>query len=84
MLTAKEAREKTLENIPQRPFFEVVNDLERAVNKAAGRGEFSCTSVIYQKLTRDQRRFLKLHFENAGYSIGADWDDRASIVRIRW
>lgn len=84
MLTAKEAREKTLENIPQRPFFEVLNDLERDVNKAAERGEFSCTSVIYQKLSRDQRRFLKLYFKNAGYSIGADWDDRASIIRIRW
>lgn len=31
MLTAKEAREKTLENTPQRPFFEVLNDLERTI-----------------------------------------------------
>lgn len=52
---------------------------------AMNQGEFNATVVWYGFVPRDVRKAYKLKMKKElGYRVSCDWDDRASIIHIRW
>ena len=51
---------------------------------AIGQGEFNVTVIWYGFVPREVRREYKQKMKKLGYRLYCDWDDRASIIHIRW
>lgn len=80
MLTAAQAREKTKERITQAAKEFLINEVEKAVDKAIGFGQFSCI-VKHTHTVPFQEAVVEL-LEKEGFNVIAeegyydiDWED---------
>ena len=64
---------------------ELLDETHRAISQAAENGEYSTVVIIRHFVPRDVRKEYKREMKKElGYRLSCDWDDRASIITIRW
>lgn len=86
MLFAKKARMLTKENRPKDATLqELLEETHTCISQAIENGEYSTVVIIRRFVPRDVRKTYKLKIKKElGYRVFCDWDDRASIIHIRW
>ena len=64
---------------------ELLEETHRAIAQAVENGEYSTVVIIRHFVPRDVRRAYKKKMKKElGYRLFCDWDDRASIITVRW
>lgn len=86
MLFAKGARMLAEGNRPKDVTLrELLDETHRLILQAVENGEYSAVVIIRRFVPRDVRKEYKLKMKKElGYRLSCDWDDRASIIHIRW
>ena len=86
MLFAKSARMLTDDNRPKDATLqELLNETHCSISQAVENGDYSTAVIIRRFVPRDVRKAYKLKMKKElGYRLSCDWDDRVSIIHIRW
>lgn len=86
MLFAQGARELTKTYAPKDATLrELLDESHNAILESMCNGDYSTTVIVRKFVPRDVRRAYKKEMKKElGYRLSCDWDDRASIIRIRW
>lgn len=85
MLFAKGARMLAEDNRPKDVTLrELLDETHNAILQAVENGEYSTVLIIQRFIPRDVRKEYKQEMKKLGYRLSCDWDDRASIIHIRW
>lgn len=86
MLYAKGARMLTEDNRPKDATLrELLDETHRSISQAVESGEYSTIIIIRRFVPRDVRKAYKLKMKKElGYRLSCDWDDRVSIIHLRW
>lgn len=85
MLFAKGARMLAEDNRPKDVTLrELLDETHNAILQAVENGEYSTVLIIQRFVPRDVRKEYKQEMKKLGYRLSCDWDDRASIIHIRW
>ena len=86
MLFAKGARMLTEDNHPKDATLrELLDETHRSISQAVEDGEYSTVVIIRRFVPRDVRKAYKLKMKKElGYRLFCDWDDRVSLITIRW
>ena len=86
MWYAKGARMLTEDNRPKDATLrELLDETHRSISQAVDDGEYSTAVIIRRFVPKDVRKAYKLKMKKElGYRLSCDWDDRVSIIHIRW
>lgn len=86
MLFAEDARMLTEDRRPKDATLrELLDETHSCILQAVENGEYSAAIIIWRFVPRDVRKEYKQEMKKElGYRVSCDWDDRASIIRIRW
>lgn len=86
MLFAEDARMLTKDRRPKDATLrELLDETHSCILQAVENGEYSAAIIIWRFVPRDVRKEYKQEMKKElGYRVSCDWDDRASIIRIRW
>lgn len=86
MLFAKKARMLAKENRPKDATLqELLEETRTCISQAVEDGEYSTVVIIRRFTPKDVRMKYKLKMRNKlGYRLCCEWDDKASIIHIRW
>ena len=84
MLFAQDARMLADEKRPKDVTLqELLDETHDAILQAVESGEYSATVIIQDFIPKDIRKGYKHKMKELGYQVSCDWDDWASIIRIR-
>lgn len=85
MLFAEDARMLTEDHRPKDATLrELLDETQSCILQAVENGEYSADIIIWRFVPRDVRKEYKREMKKLGYRLSCDWDDTASIIRIRW
>lgn len=85
MLYANGARMLAEDNRPKDVTLrELLDETHRLILQAVDNGEYSTVLIIRRFVPRDVRKEYKQEMKKLGYRVSCDWDDRVSIIHIRW
>ena len=86
MLFAEDARMLTEDRRPKDATLrELLDETQTCILQAVENGEYSADIIIWRFVPRDVRKEYKRKMKNKlGYRLSCNWDDRGSIIRIRW
>ena len=86
MLFAKDARMLTGDCRPEDATLrELLDETQTCILQAVENGEYSADIIIWRFVPRNVRKEYKQKMKNElGYRLSCNWDDRGSIIRIRW
>ena len=84
MLFAEDARMLTEDYRPKNATLrELLDETRTCILQAVENGEYSAIIIIWRFVPRDVRKEYKQEMKKLGYQVSCEWDDRASIIRIR-
>lgn len=64
---------------------ELLDKSHNAILESMCNGDYSTIVIVRKFVPRDVRKAYKLKMKKElGYRVSCDWDDRVSIVHIRW
>ena len=86
MWYAKGARMMTEDNHPKDVTLRgLLDETHRSISQAVEDGEYSTVVIIRCFVPRDVRKEYKRKMKKElGYRLFCDWDDRVSLIIIRW
>ena len=85
MLFAKDARMLTEDHRPKDATLrELLDETQTCILQAVENGEYSAIIIIWRFVPRDVRKEYKRSIKELGYRVSCDWDNRASIIHIKW
>lgn len=85
MLFAKGARMLTEDHHPKDATLrELLDNSHNAILESTCNGDYSTFVIARKFVPRDIRKEYKHKMKELGYRVSCDWDDRASIIHIRW